>query len=73
VIGKPQAGRKLGTKSLGKEKAVVMFNGTTIENLFRTVERAELHALQMMWEEKQFEGNNYLVYRTNNHQLIEVA
>jgi hypothetical protein len=60
-------------KSLGKEKAVVMFNGTTIENLLRTVERVELRALQMMWEEKQLEGNNYLVYRTNNHQMIEVA
>jgi len=54
-------------------KAVVMFNGTTIENLFRTVERAELLALQQMWEEKQFEGNTYLVYRTNNQQMIEVA
>ncbi|HEV3036167.1 MAG TPA: hypothetical protein VHA33_00010 [Candidatus Angelobacter sp.] len=60
-------------KSLGKAKAVVMFNGTTIENLLRTVERVELRALQMMWEEKQLEGNNYLVYRTNNHQMIEVA
>jgi len=50
-----------------------MFNGTTIENLFRTVERAELHALQQIWEQKQFEGNTYLVYRTSNQQMIEVA
>jgi hypothetical protein len=50
-----------------------MFNGTTIENLFRSVERAELHALQLKWEEKEFEGNHYLVYKTNNQQMIEVA
>ncbi len=50
-----------------------MFNGTTIENLLRSVERAELHALQQIWERQEIEGSNYLVYRMNNHQLIEVA
>jgi len=55
-----------------------MFTGTTIENLLRSVERAELHALQQTWEEKEFEGNRYLVYRTSCQQIcqqmmIEVA
>jgi cytidine deaminase len=60
-------------RSLEKAKDVAMFTGTTIENLFRSVERAELHALQQMWEEKEFEGNKYLVYRMNNQQMIEVV
>jgi hypothetical protein len=67
------AGRKNNKGSLEKAKDVVMFTGTTIENLFRSVERAELHALQQKWEEKEFEGNKYLVYRTNCQQMIEVA
>jgi hypothetical protein len=71
--------RRPGIKrSLEKAKGVVMFTGTTIENLLRSVERAELHALQQTWEEKEFEGNKYLVYRTNCPQIcqqmmIEVA
>jgi hypothetical protein len=61
-------------RSLEKAKDVVMFKGTTIENLLRSVERAELHALQQTWEEKEFDGSKYVVYRTNSQQMmIEVA
>jgi|GEM_PF-4527722 hypothetical protein len=50
-----------------------MYTGTTIEDLIGSVERAELHALQLQRKEMEVEGNKYLVYRTNYQQMIEVA